>query len=365
AEVADGGTVDFGTTTVGTPRGRVITITNTGTGTLSLTPINANSLPAGFLLVSNIGSTSLAPGQSTSFTVRMTASAAGTFSGSISIGNNDSDESPYDLVLTGVVSGSQPQSQSEVRYIDNGSSGYSTAGTWYSSSSGRDGDANWTVNGSGSNVATWTFTGLAAGQYRVSATWPSASHYASDAPYSVYNGSQFLGTSRVSQKAAPSGLSDAGSQWKDLGNFTITGNTLVVKLSNDANGWVAADAIRIELIAAGSKYGHGALPGASPAQQLLASAALAEGQSTGLLQQATDAVFSTDPEDAWLSVQETALSRIGAQLASQLSSEQPELEILHQTEELLDELAASLSQSREDSLGGLGARLAAILDQDA
>ena len=42
---------------------------------------------------------------------------------------------------------------------------------------------------------------------------------------------------------------DAGANWKDLGSaFTITGTTLVVKLSDDANEYVIADGVRIERV---------------------------------------------------------------------------------------------------------------------
>jgi hypothetical protein len=60
SQVADGGSVSFGTTYVGTPVNRTITIINQGTKTLTLSPVSG--LPAGFLLVSNIGVTSLSPG---------------------------------------------------------------------------------------------------------------------------------------------------------------------------------------------------------------------------------------------------------------------------------------------------------------
>ena len=52
----------------------------------------------------------------------------------------------------------------------------------------------------------------------------------------------------VNQQLAPQGFSDQGSTWQDLGTFTITGNQLVVQLSDNANGYVLADAIRIEKV---------------------------------------------------------------------------------------------------------------------
>jgi len=346
--VADGGTVNFGSTTLGSSINRTLTITNTGSGTLNLTAL-AGAMPTGFSLVSNITSTALAAGQSTSFTVRMTAAVAGTCVGSISLTNNDSNESPYNLTLSGVVT--TVAAPPVVRYLDNGAAGFTTTGTWFrTTGTGRESDVHWAINGNGSNVATWSFAGLSAGVYRVSATWPGASNYASDAPFSVYNGTQLRGTSRVSQKVASSGFSDGGSQWKDLGNFTITGSTMAVKLTNAANGWVAADGIRIERIAA-SSVARSELPG-GPLAGLLPLA----GPNTPALQSATDSVFQDRANDAWL--QGSGSAQGVAQLwqnatASQRDDLQPELAALKQANELLNDLAIHVGQPSRDLLANL------------
>ena len=47
--------------------------------------------------------------------------------------------------------------------------------------------------GNGSRIATWTFTGLAAGTYQVSATWVAAGNRATNAPFTVLQGSTVLG----------------------------------------------------------------------------------------------------------------------------------------------------------------------------
>ncbi len=51
---------------------------------------------------------------------------------------------------------------------------------------------------------------------------------------------------RVNQEQAPNDFTFLGAGWDILGNFIITGNTLVVRLTNQANEYVIADAIRIE-----------------------------------------------------------------------------------------------------------------------
>src|SRR5207302_2331679 len=86
------------------------------------------------------------------------------------------------------------------------------------------------------------------GQFRVSTTWQSAANRASNAPYTILDGSTSLGTVQVNQQADPKGFSDQGGTWQDLGTVTINGNQLIVQLSNNANGYVIADAIRVERV---------------------------------------------------------------------------------------------------------------------
>lgn len=135
-----------------------------------------------------------------------------------------------------------------ITIIDNGDAGFSTVGTW-AVWSGYQGDTHQAAAGNGSNVATWNFSGLQPGYYRVSATWPPHTNRATNSPFSVLQGGQLLGTVTVNQQLAPNDFSDAGASWEDLGGpYGITGSSLEVRLTNAANGYVHADAIRIERI---------------------------------------------------------------------------------------------------------------------
>ncbi|MEZ6053400.1 MAG: hypothetical protein R3C02_18745 [Planctomycetaceae bacterium] len=90
------------------------------------------------------------------------------------------------------------------------------------------------------------------GQYRVSATWTEHPDRAKNSPFSFYDGvtayeSQSpISTVRVDQKIAPDDFVAAGSDWEDLLVVDVTGDTLIVELTDDANLYVIADAIRIE-----------------------------------------------------------------------------------------------------------------------
>src|SRR5690606_809352 len=66
----------------------------------------------------------------------------------------------------------------------------------------------------------------------------------------------------INQELTPNDFNDAGSAWEDLGVFTISGNTLVVRLSDAANEYVNADAIRIQRV--------GELPSPTPEITVLA-----------------------------------------------------------------------------------------------
>jgi hypothetical protein len=93
-------TVNFGTVNVGGTATKIFTVRNNGTANLSL---GALTLPSGYTLASGLGTTTLAPGATTTFTVALNTSTAGTFSGSLSLANNDADENPFNFMLAGTV----------------------------------------------------------------------------------------------------------------------------------------------------------------------------------------------------------------------------------------------------------------------
>jgi subtilisin family serine protease/subtilisin-like proprotein convertase family protein len=138
-----------------------------------------------------------------------------------------------------------------IAVVDDGDAGFSLTGNWSTATSGFGNDRRLAAAGSGTAVATWSFSNLAAGQYRISATWNNpATNRANDAPYSIRETSSgpSLLTATVNQRLAPSGFSEGGVLWQDLGTVIISGDSLVIRLSNSTTGLVTADAIRIERI---------------------------------------------------------------------------------------------------------------------
>jgi hypothetical protein len=251
-QIADGGGIGFGETPLGASVTRTITISNTGSATLTLA--SPTAVPAGFSIVSNFSATRLEPGQSTSMTVRLNATAVGVYSGRLVIFNSDANEGQFDLTLSGTVrssSSTTSSSSAATRTLDNGQTGFSASGGWSTRTGvGRDNDLQ-SVGRSTSGVtatARWSFAGLAAGSYRVWMTWPGASTNAANAPVSFFDGSRLVRTVTVDQRSASSGLSADGSSWKQLTTLTISGSQLLVQLGNNANGTVIADAVRIERV---------------------------------------------------------------------------------------------------------------------
>jgi hypothetical protein len=104
----------FGSTTLGGAAVvRTFTVRNDGGSTLTLgTP----SLPSGFTLVDPLAS-SLAPGASDTFQVRLNTTSTGTKNGQISISNNDGSESPFNFSITGTVNAAAP---AEITVLGNG-----------------------------------------------------------------------------------------------------------------------------------------------------------------------------------------------------------------------------------------------------
>jgi subtilisin-like proprotein convertase family protein len=93
---------DFGTIRVGQLITHTFTISNTGVGDLLLTGANPVSLAsANPFSVSVQPSSPVLSNGSTTFVIAFTPLAAGSFTDTVSIANNDSDESPYTFVVGG------------------------------------------------------------------------------------------------------------------------------------------------------------------------------------------------------------------------------------------------------------------------
>ncbi len=93
------------------------------------------------------------------------------------------------------------------------------------------------TGGAGANIATWSFNITTAGNYEVYAWWVVGTNRATNAPYTINyeGGSQ---TVRVSQRIK-------GGQWNYLGTYAFGIGTYSVVLSDDANNYVIADAIKV------------------------------------------------------------------------------------------------------------------------
>ncbi|MBK8040216.1 MAG: choice-of-anchor D domain-containing protein [Verrucomicrobiaceae bacterium] len=106
-QLADGQStaIDFGITTPSITVTRSFTVRNTGTADLLLSAITP---PGGFSLQTALPASSLAPNASYTFQTRLDATTAGTFSGSLNLNSNDTDESTFDFPLIGLVVESAP-----------------------------------------------------------------------------------------------------------------------------------------------------------------------------------------------------------------------------------------------------------------
>lgn len=95
-------TVSFGAIPLGSSDTRTFTIRNTGTtGTLSGLALSIEGGAAADFALGTLSVSTLAPGDSTLFTVTYTPSAAGTRTATLHIASNDGDENPFDIALAG------------------------------------------------------------------------------------------------------------------------------------------------------------------------------------------------------------------------------------------------------------------------
>ncbi|WP_308189064.1 choice-of-anchor D domain-containing protein [Nostoc mirabile] len=100
-DIADNSTtaINFGEVIAGSTVTKTFTIKNTGIAALNLSNLK---LPDGFSLVGTLPST-LAAKTSANITVALNTTTGGTYTGSFSLSNNDSNESPFNFVISGKV----------------------------------------------------------------------------------------------------------------------------------------------------------------------------------------------------------------------------------------------------------------------
>jgi len=102
--IADGGSYDYGSHVIGTNTDITFTIENTGSGNLTLNGspiITIAGADASQFSVRQQPSTPVFPSSSTTFIIRFSPTSAGIKTASISISNDDADENPYNLTITG------------------------------------------------------------------------------------------------------------------------------------------------------------------------------------------------------------------------------------------------------------------------
>jgi uncharacterized protein (DUF1800 family) len=272
--IPPGGTVNFPNTAMGVASPITFTVTNTGSAPLLVGEVI--SVPQGFTLMANfpgvpnalfgpntnvnsVPAYTIAPSATATFTVALNSATPGTFTGPVSFATNVTGTNPFTFTVTGTVTGTS-STTGMVSYSDDNDQSFSATSGWVAdyTAAGTSGAvpfeqylawANPTPTpGTPTETATWTFTGLSPGQYKVAASWVGYSWGATNTPITVCDGATPLSTVTVNQTADSSGFNDGGSNWQNLGTFTITGTTLVAKMTNDCNSYPNADGLRIERV---------------------------------------------------------------------------------------------------------------------
>ncbi len=132
--------------------------------------------------------------------------------------------------------------------LDNADAGYSEQGSGWTAEARSDaycGGNRYHAAGTGANTASFLFTGLQPGWYQVWATWSPGSDRARNAPFTVRDGAVVRGTFLVKQQVPPRDGVYGDRPWDCLGLAPLDGTTLEVVLSDQADGRVIADGVRL------------------------------------------------------------------------------------------------------------------------
>lgn len=135
---------------------------------------------------------------------------------------------------------------------DSSPTGYSDTSSFFPSSpqfpQGFNGGVRFSPS-DGGGTATWTFDDITPGNYLVSATWVENGDRASNSPFQIFDGNAATGTLlesvRLNQELPADDFQADGAGWENLGVVQLSNSTLTVQLSDDADEYVVADAIRV------------------------------------------------------------------------------------------------------------------------
>jgi hypothetical protein len=167
SDIPDGGSYDFGDQSIGSDTDVVVTIENTGSLNLTITtPLTLSGADAGQFSIQDQPTSPVLVSGSTTFIVRFAPTSAGSKTATIAIGNNDSDENPYDLTLIGAGTEQEINLKKGTKSItDGGNYSYGNKAT------GSDTDAVFTIENTGSLNLTITtpliLSGAYAGQFSI------------------------------------------------------------------------------------------------------------------------------------------------------------------------------------------------------
>ena len=156
-------------------------------------------------------------------------------------GNSDGGNPPENDLGTGVANSPM--------IVDDLDAGFSTVGAWSVSDKAvgfyGSGYA-YTRAGNGSSTATFTFEIPADGEYEIAAQWPAHNSRASDAPFTLVNNGVVVDTIRVNQQINGGRFNLlTGPTSSGAGIYMLNAGVLEVILSDDTDGKVAADAVRV------------------------------------------------------------------------------------------------------------------------
>jgi uncharacterized repeat protein (TIGR01451 family) len=238
---------DFGSVaSITSSTNHTFTITNNGNAPLHLggSPRVAigGTDPQAFSVVTQPAFT-VDPGTSTTFTLMFHPTAVGVQSAVISIDNDDDTEQPYTFAVqgTGTAEGATELS------IDDSDAGFHATSNWTTNANSVavNGQIHAAAAGQGAERSDWTFRQLAPGLYQAYASWIPFGNRATNAPFSIADGATVESIVTVNQQQSPNDATFGGVPFESLGTFQVSSGTLAVSLTNQANGFVIADAVHI------------------------------------------------------------------------------------------------------------------------
>ncbi|MFA5856792.1 MAG: S8 family serine peptidase [Candidatus Pacearchaeota archaeon] len=207
--------------------------------------INNLSVPAGYSVLTMPDKNLLKKGESTTFIVKLNSLISGNYTGVISINTNNPEINNYNILVTGIV-----EKEKNITIIDDLEESFYNYFDWYTVANTNSYNGSYHIKYPQmdyfqlNNFAKWSFINNP-GNFSIYTTWSNESYYKQNVSYVIYDNEIEVGRVFIDQSKPAKDLTYLNLKWGFLGNYSFNSNNIIVKVLQEGNYYIPADAMMV------------------------------------------------------------------------------------------------------------------------